>query len=176
MTGKYSLLFFALLFTMVNVQGQQTSWTLQQCLQRALDYNISIKQSALSNEINQVNIDQSSAAMFPSLNGSASQNYYNGKSIDPTTNNFTLQEVQSSAFSLSTSVSIFEGFQLQNSLKQSKLNYLSSKNDLQKIKDDVSLNVINFFLQILYNQELLVITRSQLDASKVQRDRTKRMN
>ncbi len=176
MTGKYSLLFFALLFTMVNVQGQQTSWTLQQCLQRALDYNISIKQSALNNEINQVNIDQSSAAMFPSLNGSASQNYYNGKSIDPTTNNFTLQEVQSSAFSLSTSVSIFEGFQLQNSLKQSKLNYLSSKNDLQKIKDDVSLNVINFFLQILYNQELLVITRSQLDASKVQRDRTKRMN
>ncbi len=175
MTGKYSLLFFALLFTIVNAEGQ-TSWTLQQCLQRAHDYNISIKQSSLNNEINKATIDQNTAALFPSLNGNVSENYYNGKSIDPNTNNFTTQEVKSTSFSLSSSVSIFEGFQLQNSLKQSKLNYLSSQNDLKKIQNDISLNVINYFLQILYNQELLVITKGQLDASLVQRNRSKRMN
>lgn len=176
MAGKYSLLFFAFLLLMGNVQAQtQNGWTLQQCIQRALDYNITIKQSALNAEINKATVDQNTAAFFPSLNGSASQNYYNGKTIDPNTNNYTLQEVKSNAFSLSTSVTLFEGLQLQNTLKQSKLNYLSSKNDLKKIQDDISLNVINYFLQVLYNQELLVVTKSQLDASKIQRDRLSRM-
>lgn len=174
MSKKYSTLFFALLFAIVNVEGQ-TSWTLQQCLQRALDYNITIKQSALGNEIDKITVDQNTAALFPSLNGSASQNYYYGKSIDPNTNSYTTQQVKSNSFSLSSSVSIFEGFTIQNTLKQSKLNYLSSQNDLKKIQNDVSLNVVNYYLQIMYNQELLKITRDQVDASKVQRDRMKRM-
>lgn len=174
MTKKYSTLFFALLFAIVNVKGQ-TSWTLQQCLQRALDYNITIKQSALNNEIDKISVDQNTAALFPSLNGSASQNYYYGKSIDPNTNSYTTQQVKSNSFSLSSSVSIFEGFTIQNTLKQSKLNYLSSQNDLQKIRNDISLNVVNYFLQIMYNQELLKITNDQVEASKVQRDRMKRM-
>ena len=174
MTKKYSTLFIALLLLIGNVKGQ-TSWTLQQCLQRALDYNITIKQSVLSNEIDKITVNQNTAALFPSLNGSASQNWYYGKSIDPNTNSYTTQEVKSNSFSLSSSVSIFEGFTVQNSLKQSKLNYLSSQNELKKIQNDVSLSVVNFFLQAMYNQELLTITTDQVDASKVQRDRMKRM-
>ena len=174
MTKKYSTLFIALLLFIGNVKGQ-TSWTLQQCLQRALDYNITIKQSVLSNEIDKITVNQNTAALFPSLNGSASQNWYYGKSIDPNTNSYTTQEVKSNSFSLSSSVSIFEGFTVQNSLKQSKLNYLSSQNELKKIQNDVSLSVVNFFLQAMYNQELLTITKDQVDASKVQRDRMKRM-
>ncbi|MBK8363282.1 MAG: hypothetical protein IPL24_06200 [Bacteroidetes bacterium] len=78
MTKKYSTLFIALLLFIGNVKGQ-TSWTLQQCLQRALDYNITIKQSVLSNEIDKITVNQNTAALFPSLNGSASQNWYYGK-------------------------------------------------------------------------------------------------
>lgn len=174
MTKKYSLLFFVAILITLNANAQ-SGWTLQQCIQRALDYNISIKQSELSNEINKVSVDQNTAALFPSINGNASQNYYYGKSIDPNTNVFTTQQVRSNSFSLSSSVSLFEGFTLQNSLKQSKLNYLSSQNELKKIQNDISLNVVNYYLQVLYNQELLTITQDQLAASKVQRDRMKRM-
>lgn len=174
MAKNSSFLFLALFFAITDIHAQ-TSWTLQQCLQRALDYNITIKQSALSNEINQVSVDQNTAALFPSLNGSASQNYYYGKSIDPNTNSYTTQGVRSNSFSLSSSVTVFEGFQLQNSLKQSKLNYLSSQYDLKKIQNDISLNVVNYYLQILYNQELLKISTDQLETSRIQRDRMKRM-
>jgi outer membrane protein len=76
---------------------------------------------------------------------------------------------------LNSNLTLFEGFQLQNSLKESKLNYLSSQNDLKKIQNDITLNVVNYFLQVLYNDELYKITRDQFSASATERDRMKRM-
>ena len=167
---------FFLLFTLFfyEVQGQ-TQFTLQQCIDRALQYNIQIKQSSLNNDLNKIQVTQNVASMLPSINGSASQNYYYGRSIDPYTNTFTTQQVRSNSFSLNANVTLFEGLQLQNSLKGSKLSYLASQNDLKKIEDDIKLNVVNSFLQVLYNEELMNNTKSRIEASVVQRDKMKRM-
>ena len=113
--------------------------------------------------------------MLPGLNGDATQNYFRGRSIDQYTNLYTTQDVKSNNFSLTGNMTLFEGLQLQNILKESKLNYLASQNDLKKIQNDISINVVNYYLQVLYNQELLAVTRDQFDASVIQRDRTKRM-
>ena len=167
-----SFLLFTLFF--YEVQGQ-TQFTLQQCIDRALQYNIQIKQSSLNNDLNKIQVTQNVASMLPSINGSASQNYYYGRSIDPYTNTFTTQQVRSNSFSLNANVTLFEGLQLQNSLKGSKLSYLASQNDLKKIEDDIKLNVVNSFLQVLYNEELMNNTKSRIEASVVQRDKMKRM-
>ena len=153
----------------------QQVWTLQQCIDRALQYNIQIKQSSLSNDLNKIQVTQSAAAMLPSIDANASQNYYYGRSIDPYTNAFTTQQVRSNSFSVSSNIALFEGFQLQNALKESKLNYLSSQNELKKIQNDITVNVVNSYLQVLFNDELLVNINDQLSVSVVQRDRTKRM-
>lgn len=167
-----ALLFFLLAgFSTFAQQG----WTLQQCIDRALQYNIQVKQSSLNNDLNHVQVKQNTAAFLPSLNGAATQNYYFGRSIDPYTNIFTTQQVRSNSFSLNSSITLFEGLQLQNSLKESKLNYLASQNDLKKIQNDISINVVNYFLQVMYNEELLRTTTEQYDAIVIQRDRTKRM-
>jgi outer membrane protein len=149
--------------------------TLQQCIDYALAHNITIQQAALGEDLAKVGVNQSTMNLFPNLNGFASNNYYYGRSIDPNTNTFTTDQVRSNSFSLSSSVSLFEGFSLQNTLKQSKLNYMASRYDLQKVKNDVALNVVTFYLQVLYNQELLNVTKSQRDATLLQRDRTNRM-
>jgi outer membrane protein len=153
----------------------QQAWTLQECINYALSHNISVKQSELNTESSKANYQQSIAGFFPSINGNASQNYYYGRSIDPTSNQFTTNQVRSNNFSLSGSIPLFDGLQLQNSLRQSKLNYQSSQFDLQKIKNDISLNVVTFYLQVLYNRELLKTTQEQVNASKGERDRTQRM-
>lgn len=163
-----------LFFACANGFAQQ-SWSLQQCIDYALEHNLSVKQSELNVELNQTGVNQSAASLFPSLNGFASNNYYFGRSIDPYTNQFTQNQVRSNSFSLSSSLSLFEGFTLINTLKQSKLNYMSSKLDLQKVKNDMALNVATVYLQVLYNRELLAVTSDQFDATKLQRDRTKRM-
>ncbi|HLG33369.1 MAG TPA: TolC family protein [Bacteroidia bacterium] len=153
----------------------QKVWTLQECVDHALKNNIQVKQAELNTDLADVTKDQSLFNMFPSLNSGASHSYYFGRSVDPTTYQFTTNEIRSSNFSLTSSLAIFEGFQLQNSLKQSKLNYLSAKFDLEKIRNDISLNVVTFYLQVLYNRDLLNQAKEQVEASKVQRDRLKEM-
>ena len=153
----------------------QEAWTLQQCIDYALSHNISVKQSELNEDFSKESFQQSKAGFLPNLNGNASQNYFYGRSIDPTTNLYTNNEVRSNNFSLSSSVPVFEGFQLQNALKQSKLNYLSSQYDLEKIKNDISLTVVTYYLQILYNRELLQSTTERVNATRIQRDKAQRM-
>ena len=170
-TGKLFLIF--LLGTLV--ANAQNPWTLQQCIDYALAHNLQVKQSDLSVQNSKAQVDQSLAGFFPSLNGSASHNYYYGRSIDPYTNGFTTQQVQSNSFGISSSISVFEGLQLQNTLKQSRLTYLSSQYDLKKIQNDISLNVVTAYLQVLYTKEILAFTTDQVDASRVQRDKVKRM-
>ena len=169
-------LFFALVFLSFSLLTQaQNVWTLQQCIDYALSHNLQIKQSELNVELARDQRTQSIGSMLPNLNGNVGNNYYYGKSIDPNTNTFTDQQVRSNPFVLSSSVPLFEGFTLQNTLKQSNLNYMSSQYDLRKIQNDISLNVVTDYLQVLYNQEQLKNASDQLDATKVQHDRTQRM-
>src|SRR4051812_489753 len=114
----------ALLFLSAESFGQ-SAWSVQQCIDYALANNLTVKQSELTVDLNHVNVNQSAATLFPSINGYASNNYYFGRSIDPYTNLYTNQEVRSNSFGVSGTVSLFEGFTLVNTLKQSKLDYMS---------------------------------------------------
>src|SRR5215813_15100070 len=171
---KLSKLFFSLLFIPCLTYSQKV-WTLQECIDHALKNNIQIKQAALTTELAGVNRNQSFAELFPTLNASANQSYFWGRSVDPATYEFTNSEIHSNNFSLTSSLVIFEGFRLQNTLKQSNLSYLSSKYDLMKIQNDISLNVVTFYLQVLYNKDLQKQAQEQVDAGKIQLDRIQEM-
>ena len=172
--GIAFLLSLVLLLTCFQSIAQQV-WTLQQCIDRAVSNNIQVKQSALNTQSGQYQVDQSKANMIPSLNGNANRSYNYGRSIDPYTNLYTNKQVISNSIGLSSGVVLFDGLQLMNTLKQSKLNYLSSKYEEQKIKDDISLNVVTAYLQVLFAKENQGNTREQADATKVQREKTQKM-
>src|SRR5689334_14040512 len=103
-----------ILFFLISGTAVAQPWTLQQCIDRALQYNIQVRQSSLTNESNKLDITQNSLKMLPGLNGEATQNYFRGRSIDPYTNLYTTQDVKSNTFSLAGNMTIFEGLQLQN--------------------------------------------------------------
>lgn len=151
----------------------QKVWSLKECVDYALQNNISVKQSEISSLVSETNQTQSFFNFFPSLNGSGSYSTNSGRSVDPTSYQFTTSTIQSGNVSINSSVTVFNGFQLQNQLRQSKLDYMSSKYDLEKIKDDISLNVAAAYLQVLYSNEQLKASNDRLEALKKQRDRTK---
>ncbi len=151
----------------------QRAWSLQQCVEHALKNNISVKQSEISMEQAKISMQQKKWQLVPSLNGSVSDNYNFGRSVDPTTYRYTNEQIQSANFSLSSNLTLFNGFQLQNELRQSQLDYMAGKFDLQKIKDDISINVTSAFLQVLYAKEQLGSARNRLNQSEKERDRTK---
>ncbi len=167
-----TVLFF---FTGLLFALAQKKWTLQECIDYALKNNIQVKQNQLNTELSKEQLIQNSAALLPNLNGNATHNYGYGRYLDPFTNQFIDQRNQTNNFSFTSNVILFNGFQLQNTLRQSQLNYVSSKHDVDKIKNDISLNIAAAYLQILLNQELLNTTKQQLSVSNVQSERTKKL-
>ncbi|MES2591345.1 MAG: TolC family protein [Bacteroidota bacterium] len=147
--------------------------TLEACIDYALKNNIQIKQSELNTELSQVNLDQSKANLLPSLNANASHSYNYGRTIDRFTNQFATQQVLSQNLSLSSDITVFSGFQNINSIQQNKFSYLASKYDVEKIRNDVSLNIASAYLQILFAIETLEITRNQIGITNAQVERTK---
>ena len=172
-TALKNTLFFCF-FTLASAIYAQP-WSLQQCVNYAVDHNLQVKQTALNVEQSKIQRDQSYASFLPSINGQLGHNYYWGRTIDPYTNAYKDQEVQSDNFGLSSTLILFEGLQLQNTLSQSKLNYMASCKDLEKIRNDISLNVVAAYLQVLYNQDLAAVLSGQVSATSDQRNRMKRM-
>jgi outer membrane protein len=156
-------------------QTTTTPWTLQQCIEYALKNNVQVRQSELTRQTYSVSLNQYKANLLPSLNANASNSYNFGQTIDPYTNEFANSMVLSQNFSLSTSLVIFNGLQKVNTIQQGEYDLKSSAEDLDKMKNDISLNIASGYLQILFNEELLVVAHNQVGISEQQVERTKKL-
>lgn len=153
----------------------QKKWTLQDCIDYALSHNLQVKQQQLTEKLASVNLWQSKAELFPNLGAYASHSYNYGKTIDMYTNTFATSTVVSENFYLSSSITLFSGFQLLNSVRQNRIKLDASKYDLDKMMNDISLNIATAFLQILYNNEILANAQDQAKVTKLEVDRMQKI-
>ena len=149
--------------------------SLEACIDYALKNNIQIKQSELNTELSQIGLSQSKTNLLPSLNANASHGYNFGRTIDRFTNQFATQQVLSQNLSLSTDINLFSGLQNINGIQQNKYLYLASKCDVDKMKNDVSLNIAAAYLQILFAVENLENARNQMGITTSQVERTEKL-
>jgi len=122
-----------------------------------------------------INLTQSQAALLPSLNASAGHSYNIGRTIDRFTNQFADAQVLSQNMGVSTEVTLFSGLQNLNTIKQNKYLYMAGKYDVDKMKNDISLNVATAYLQVLYAMELVDNSRNQMGITEAQVNRTKKL-
>lgn len=165
-----------LAFVQLNAQDAEKvnqPWTLEQCIDYSLKNNIQIKQSELNTELSEINLIQSKANLLPSLNANAAHSYNYGRTIDRFTNQFATQQVLSQNLSLSSDITLFSGFQNINSIKENRYNYIASKYDVDKIKNDVALNIAAAYLQILYSIEAVENAKNQMNITNALVNRTK---
>ena len=141
--------------------SQQKKWTLQECVDYALENNISIQQSELDVQLADIDRDQAIYNFLPNLSGSTSYNINTGSNINPATNQFENEVFRSLSGGLSSGMNIFAGLQNWRNLQRAKLNQLASDYRLDKMKDDISLFIANSFLQILFNKEQLKVFEAQ---------------
>lgn len=153
----------------------QQKWSLQQCVEYALDNNIQVKQQRLNIEVNEQDYLQSKLDVLPSLNGRASHGYRWGKTVDPFTNDFATDRVRSNSLGLNSSITLFNGFQKLNYIRQKHLTLMASKYDTDKFMDDISLNIATFYIQTLFYTEQLKTTRTQLEVTNQQVARTQKL-
>ena len=170
-----------LIHAQVTTQNSATSpvsrqaLTLEECVQIALQNNPQIKQAGLQVNANSNNLIQSKWQRWPTLGFNASQGFSFGRNIDPFTNQFVQQNISFNNYSINSSVTLYNGFQLQNNIKQNSLTLQASEKDLAATRNDIILNVALAYLQVISNQELIEAARQQGAATQLQLDRTQRL-
>lgn len=153
----------------------QEVWTLEKCVEYALTNNIQVKQQLLAVKSQQALLQQDKLSMLPNLNAGASHGYNFGQTIDRYTNEFATDKVQSDNFYLGSSVTLFEGFQKLNQVRQREADLITSQYDKDKFMDDISLQIATGYLQILYYNELVKTTENQLRSTELQSERLKKL-
>ena len=150
-------------------------WTLKECIDYALEHNLSVKRATQTTELRKEDIATAKGNFLPGVSASASQNFNFGSFFDPGAAIRVSTDTRSNGFSLNTQMNLFNGFSNKNNLIQSKTSYEASKLDLEKMKNDISLNIVNLYLNVLFNKENLKIAQSQVVISSEQLKRTKEL-
>jgi len=153
---------FSLGFSLSAKAQAQEVLTIQQAVDRMLQNNLTIKQGALNINTLAVNLEQSKAALYPTLNGNSSNSLSFGRGLNTTTFQVVNQKYLQSSGSLATSVNIFGGFTLINQIRQNKILLEAGNSNLDKVKNDLILQVVTAYFQIVYNDDLLKASKEQL--------------
>ena len=118
MKKHFLIIFF---FTLVFSVSAQEQWSLERCINYALENNIQIKTQELNVELNNNQLQQSKLSLLPGLNAGASQNFTFGRSVDRYTNDFSTDNFSSSNFQVSSSLTLFSGMQKYNTIKKAEI-------------------------------------------------------
>jgi outer membrane protein len=168
-------LLIPMLLCAFSAAAQNQAWTLERCIEHAFANNIQILQGELGVDMGEINREQRIAGTLPNLNAGATHGYNFGRTIDPFTNTFANQRIRSNSLFVGTNVTLFNGFQNLNSIRQSNIDLEAAKADLEQLRNDVALNVANAFLNVLFTDELIRIAKSNLQVTDAQVNRMGKM-
>ena len=156
----------------ITVNAQDKKWTLEECVQYALDNNISIKQQELNAELVEENVLTARGNFYPSLYGSASQNWNFGSYIGQTGLRIS-RDTRGNSFGLNSGVNLYNGNRNKNILAQAKKDLEAAGYDLEESKNTIMLFIVNSYLNVLLNKETLKISEDQIVISKNQVEKSK---
>jgi outer membrane protein len=149
--------------------------TLQEAIDFALKNNLSIKQNNLQVEQGINTLEQSKWAKYPTLNGGTNFNLFSGRNINPYTNGIITNTVGSNGFGLNAGVVLFDGYQTRNGILLNQLNLEASKLDLQAMKNQITLNIVVGYLNVLSQQDILSAAQRQMEVTQTQLERTQKL-
>ena len=148
----------------------QEKWTLSKCIKYAIDNNISIKQQELNVENYKNSLNSAKNTRLPSLNASANQNFNFGRGLT-IDNTYANRNTQSTSFNIGTDIPIYTGGQISNTIKARKLDLLAAIADLQYSKENISVQIVSSYLEILFQKDLLKVAAEQIQLSQMQEKR-----
>lgn len=149
-------------------------WSLSDCISYAIDHNITIKQQDLHRKNQEIALNTAKNSRLPDLNSSVNENFSFGRGLT-SSNTYSNNNTSSTGFSLGSSVPVFQGLRIRNSIKESELNLQAATEDLEKAKDDIRVQVAQAYVQILYDMELLDVALNQVSIDSLQVDRLSEM-
>lgn len=162
-------------FFFVNGQTQDTVWTLEECIERAEDQNLSLQISGLDVNAAEVRETRAQHSRWPSINASSNYGYNFGRTIDPTSNEFIATSLGFHSISVNAGMTIFNANRINNRIRQAKTDREIALLNFEQAKQDLALQVANLYLNALLAKENLSIARSQFENAENQAERSQRL-
>lgn len=156
----------------VNAQEKEV-WTLDDCITHALENNISLKRQELSTDLNRRDLTQSKLDLLPNLNGQVEHNLGSGRILDRGTYEWVNTDVSQGDLGVLSQVTLFGGFKGYNSIKMSEAGYLISKANLELLENNLLLQVMTGYLELLRRKELYEIAVEKARITELQVERMK---
>lgn len=166
----------ALCFCSLGAYAQESArqWTLEECIRYAIEHNIDLKQKEQVEAARAVELNTSKNSWLPNLNANLGQNFDFGRS--PTKEGIIVdQNSVNSSFSIQTSMPLFTGLRIYNEIQVRKLDLKAATENLNKAKDDLTIGVTSYYVQVLYNKEILRVADMQVELSREQVTKTEAM-
>jgi outer membrane protein len=162
------LLTFLLSLSAGTLNAQNKVWSVDDCIQYALEKNIQVQKALVSNSVYEQDLNLSRSAWYPSLSSSVRQNYVwnnvQDNSPGSAAGSTVFKGTNSVNISASSGMTVYNGFKIKNILKQSETNYEADKYNTEVIKETVSLNILNAYLQVLFAQEQVKNDNDQISS------------
>ncbi|MFV0507524.1 MAG: TolC family protein [Bacteroidales bacterium] len=161
---KYLVLMF---WSSLSLANAQEVWNFNKCVQYALEHNINVKQTELSLENKKLMEAQAKNNRLPSLNANLSEYLNFGKTLGPDN---VYYDINSSSLSgsLNASMIIWNNSRMSKLLEQQALAVQADEALLQKVQNDISLNVASVFLDVVLAGKLLEVAKEQIEITKAQ--------
>lgn len=160
----------------LQAQAQTTNekWDLRKCIDYATQNNISVKQADIQARISALMSQQAKLNQYPTVNLNSGTGVRFGRSIDPVTNQFSTNQFLYQNFGLNTGIQLYNNGSIRNNIKAAEFNAKAALAEVERTANDVSLNVANFYLQVLAAREQVKITQVQISQSQTQLDITRK--
>lgn len=172
---KILIIIFLLSLSFIKLFCQESSWSLRDCMMYAIENSTKAKIQATTNDDKKIDNREAYLNWIPTISGSSSAYSNFGHYIDPETNLYTNTGSFSNSYSVSASYTIFDGFAVVNNYRISKIAMLSGVQEYQQVKDNLCLQIVQAYYNVLYSIEMVKITKEQLDESLKSIKRTKVM-
>ena len=168
LSGKATFILFIIISISGLSSAQNTVWTLKQCIDSSIVNNLNLRQSVNNIELNRISYKQSKNNLLPAINGNVTEGLSIGRTLDQYSGAYQTGTVWTTSGSIGFSQNLFSGLQYLNAIKQNELIFRSSKFDLEDAKFNLTISVVNAFLQVLYTGEAIKIARNQVSADSIQ--------
>jgi outer membrane protein len=171
---KLLTLFGTALLFQVQAQTTNEKWDLRKCIEYAVVNNISVRQADVQARISALQARQAKLSQYPNVNMNSGTGVRFGRSIDPTTNQFSTSQFLYQNFGLNAGIQLYNNGSLKNTMRAAELSAQAALAEVERVANDISLNVANFYLQVLANREQVKVTQVQISQSQTQLDITKK--
>ena len=155
-------------------QSRPEVWTLKNCIDFAQQNNTTVRTRAVQVDQNSNDLSTARFSRLPDLNASVGYNVSFGRGTSDD-NTYKTQTLQTGSFDVSASMPLFQGLRINRTIKGGKLDLAAAMQDLERAREDVAVNVMTLYLQVLYNKELVIVAEHQLALSTQQAERSREL-